>query len=160
MKTLLIVFFACLLFKQSCSHSKTTTAKTTTMDESKIVKIIYSYKDSSEPPRFHRSYDLTITAKQIEMKEDSYGDILSEESRAFNTEDFKKLTSAFIENKLANRTIEKGEGCTGGSNEYIKLFDENNEILFKGYVYHCGGNDYGDLSGNYKDYFKLIKTYK
>jgi len=160
MKTLLIVLFACLLFKQSCSHSKTTTAKTTTMDESKIVKIIYRYKDSSVPPRFHRSYDLTITAKQIEMKEDSYGDILSEESRDFNSDDFNKLLTAFGEMEIANKTLAKNDGCTGGTTEYIKFYDLNDELIFKGYVYHCGGNDYGDLNGNYKEYFKMVKSYK
>ena len=65
---ILVVFLMTLT--ESCSNKK--------LSKNKITKIVYSYGDSSVPPKYHRSYTITATKDGIRIVVDSYGNILAD----------------------------------------------------------------------------------
>jgi len=110
-------------------------------------KILYQFGDASVPFKFHRSYSITITMDTLKIVVDSYGEILHEKSFPFTLDDFNKIKLAIKKSKIGNVDHGEDDGCTGGTTESLTLYGRNEE-LFSGTVYHCGGNDYGDLSGD------------
>lgn len=120
-----------------------------------IDKIIYNFTDSSVPPQYHRSYQLTLTMNYIKIVVDSYGEILLRKLIKFNRKNFHRLLKNFERYKITKKDEDINNGCTGGTGETITIFNGKRK-LFDGYIYHCGGNHYGNLDGSYQLYFKSI----
>ncbi len=123
----------------------------------KTQKIEYQFGDASVPPQFHRSYSITITMDTLRIVVDSYGEILQEKSFSFTVDDFNKVKLVIKKNKIGNIDLGEYDGCTGGTTESLTLYGRN-EVLFTGTVYHCGGNDYGDISGDINRLAEGIKN--
>lgn len=127
-------------------------------DSMQIVdQIIYEFQDSSVPPQYHRSYQLAFTPEKVVVSIDSYGDILLEKELDFTQDQFNKLLDKLAEYEIKNKEKNEDQGCTGGTGEGIKLYKGVEEI-FNGYVYHCGGQDYGNLNGFYELFFSDVKS--
>ena len=139
---LLILFFSssCSILNFKKSHSNM-----------KIEKIIYQYGDASVPPRYHRSYTISLTPDSVEIVVDSYGSIISEKKYSVTESKFEKIVVSLNNNEIKNCQKKENKGCTGGTSEHISYFSSTEE-LFSGYVYHCGGDNYGDLCGNTKNF--------
>ncbi len=89
---------------------------------------------------------------------DSYGEIIHQKSFPFTVDDFNKIKLVIKKNKIGNIHLGEDDGCTGGTTEGLTLYGRNGE-LFSGTVYHCGGNDYGDLSGDINRLAEEIKNF-
>lgn len=121
-----------------------------------ITKIAYRFEDSSVPPEYHRSYTITIIREKATISVDSYGEIIIEKEVKIKEKDFTRIVSSLSENKINKQSLGDNEGCVGGTGERLTYWDEKNEI-FSASVYHCGGIDSGNLSGNIKAVAEGIK---
>jgi len=121
-----------------------------------IKEITYHFGDASVPPKYHRSYTVTVTADSVNIVVDSYGDILADEEYEITTKQFDDIQRSLERNNIRNCTLGSDEGCTGGTSESISYVNNKNEI-FSGSVYHCGGNDTGNLCGNIGSFADDVK---
>ena len=138
MKLLATLLFIALL--GSCSNSKD-------MDYTKIAKVVYHYEDSSTPPRYHRSYTITITADNIHTEVDVYGDILATNDAKFSKDKFDSLLKDIKEVNIKKKAKKEDDGCTGGTGDQLELYDKQGQSLLDVYRYYCGGEEFGNLSG-------------
>ncbi len=127
------------------------------MDSSTITKITYHFGDASVPPDYHRSFTITISADKVRIIVDSYGEILADELSKSSSKQFDEIRKSFKSNKITNCTLGEDEGCSGGTLERISCSDNENEI-FSGSVYHCGGNDTGNLCGDISIFVDDVKN--
>ena len=117
------------------------------MTDNIIQEITYYFGDASVPPEYHRSYTIIVTTNMVTIVLDSYGDILADEEYEITNEQFNDIRSSLERNEIRNCTLGADEDCTGGTSERISYSDGENEI-FSGSVYHCGGEDTGNLCGD------------
>lgn len=128
----------------------------TIVDMNRVNKIIYRFIDASVPPQYHRSYTITVSKSNAHIAVDSYGDVLAEKDFPVSSRQFDNLLTSFQKNKIRNCKIDEGHGCTGGTSEKISLSDGDKDV-FSGWVYHCGGRDYGNLCGDISTFKTEIK---
>ena len=121
-----------------------------------IQKITYHFGDASVPPEYHRSYSVAVTADKVRIVVDSYGEILADKEYKINDKQFSEIKDSFNKYKIRNCKRGENEGCTGGTSEKISCSDEKKEV-FSGSVYHCGGEDTGNLCGDIKNFANDIK---
>jgi hypothetical protein len=76
--------------------------------------VTYSFTDASVPPPYHRSFVLTVTAKESRIVVDSYGDVLADESLPTRPQAWDALREGYpaIAELSAEPTV---EGCVGGT---------------------------------------------
>ena len=122
-----------------------------------IKEITYHFGDASVPPNYHRSYTITVTADSVKIVVDSYGDILAEEEYEITSKQFDDIQKSLEKSNIRNCTLGSDEGCTGGTSETISYVNDNNEI-FSGSVYHCGGTDTGNLCGDIGSFADDVKN--
>lgn len=119
---------------------------------------VYEFQDSSVPPPYHRSYSIKVTATTVELTIDSYGEVLLNDTTTIDQSTFDDFVSALKGCNLQGKKRNEDDGCTGGTGDSFSAdFGEGN--TFTGYVYHCGGEDYGNIKGDIaraKDLFKNL----
>ncbi len=121
-------------------------------NEVEITKIKYHFGDASVAPKYHRSYTIVAERDSINVKVLCYGDVLAEKNVKLDSLQFDTLVANIKKFNIKNKKIQnENRGCTGGTSESISYFNEAEE-LFSGYVYHCGGENYGDMKGETKDF--------
>jgi hypothetical protein len=99
--------------------------------------IEYRYDDASIPPEFHRSYDLSITNKEVHFVVDIYGDIVRDETVPLPAEVWAGLTDT--SDAVFNLEPEETEGdCAGGTARSLAVVDGDNEVLDLDFQV-CGG---------------------
>jgi hypothetical protein len=126
------------------------------LDASNVSSIHYSFRDSSVPPRFHRSYKIRITSKNIAITVNSYGDELANENYDLATEEFNKLIETINAAELVAGSVDAEPGCTGGTGE--KLIIKQNDIqVYKGTIDNCGGTT---IPASFGDFGKVIESIK
>lgn len=116
------------------------------VDTHRITSIVYEYTDSSVPPRYHRSYVITVDRDSARIVVDSYGEVLAEATHPTGTETFEEVCGALEKAGLSVGSERENDGCTGGTTETVTVLGGDGTIL-AGWVYHCGGKDYGTLMG-------------
>lgn len=118
----------------------------------------YRFIDSSVPPQYHRSYSIIVRETHVDFTIDSYGDVLLDDKTTIEYSVYQSFVNEL--KKLNIKISEKGkteDGCTGGTSEKVELmFDVNHQI--SGYVYHCGGEDYGNIKGDMKKVKSLFQN--
>ena len=82
--------------------------------------VVYRFQDSSVPPQYHRSEELTIDRTTTRLVIDSYGDVLADESRPTPPEVWRGLVAG-MESIAALPVEEAQEGCVGGTSESIRV---------------------------------------
>jgi len=116
--------------------------------QSGVQKFIYQFLDSSVPPQYHRSYSITVNSNNVQFVVDSYGEILLNETYTINQTQFNDFVKQISSCKLRIKKL-KGDGdCNGGTAETFVFFFSNSNHNVDGSVYHCGGNDSGNLTGD------------
>ncbi len=143
---MLLSLIISLFFATGCGNGDKIT---TTMDYDEL---IYRFHDSSVPPKYHRSYTITVNHSEITKVVDSYGDVISTTTNPIEDGAFdlikKKFTKAGIKKcESDNGANAVDDGCTGGTGESISC-SLNGIKVFSAYVGHCGGVDTGDLCGD------------
>ncbi|MFC1885235.1 hypothetical protein ACFL2O_10745 [Thermodesulfobacteriota bacterium] len=121
-----------------------------------IKEITYHFGDASVPPKYHRSYTITVTAGSVRIVVDSYGKILADKAYEITPEQFDSIKRSLASNKIKNCTLDGEDGCTGGTSESISYMD-NKKKMFSGSIYHCGGKDTGNLCGDVTRFANDVK---
>lgn len=126
------------------------------MTNKAIQKITYHFGDASVPPPDHRSYVITVTKDNVGIIVDSYGEVLAEKTHEITSKQFDDIQASLERNEIRNCILGDNEGCTGGTSESI-FYSSKEKEMFSGSVYHCGGNDTGNLCGNIKHFVDDVK---
>lgn len=120
-------------------------------------KIVYRYTDSSVAPEYNRNYTVTVSPDKLYVEVDSYGKILREENYDITLEESRKVVEKFNESEIANSlNIKDSNGCTGGTGKLITVF-QNGEIVFIGENYYCGGEIYGNMTGDVEGFVMVVE---
>ncbi|MCL5991748.1 MAG: hypothetical protein M1419_06560, partial [Bacteroidetes bacterium] len=90
-KLVLFIILSFFIFNVT-SFSK----KPTNKSKEKITKIIYYFYDSSVPPKYHRSYTITITENKLMIVVDSYGDIINEKEFEIDSSQFVMIKKSLV----------------------------------------------------------------
>lgn len=110
-------------------------------------RIVYEFGDSSVPPQYHRSFVISVTATSASIVVDSYGEILAEESYPITKKQFNRVLKALAAADMSIAQAGESPDCTGGTTETVSVY-RHAERVFRGWVYHCGGEDHGTLIGD------------
>lgn len=86
-------------------------------------KLLYRFNDSSVPPKYHRSYTIQITDKQVQCAVDVYGKVIADTSFAPASEAWENLKKMAAKIEKAGEKINKG--MAGTKIQFIGLFKEN-----------------------------------
>ena len=122
-----------------------------------ITEITYRFGDASVPPEHHRSYSMTVTSNQIHKVTDSYGNVIEDKTQAIAEAQFQALVESLKSNQIGKVDETDSAGCTGGTTDTVKVVTDKGE-LFEGSLYHCGGEDFGDLGGNVAKFIADVKA--
>lgn len=122
----------------------------------RIEQVEYTFKDSSKPPQYHRSYLITVSQQTAGLIIDSYGEQLYEEQFQLDSSQYKELIAAIHKSKLHLVKEKDSKGCTGGTSDVLQLKTKDT-LFFSGYAYNCGGKTFGTLSGDYSLVIDCIK---
>lgn len=155
-KALHILQLFYLVIAIGCGLGGVDKGSTDMFDITEVKQIIYRFIDASVPPQYHRSYSITVSADTAHIVVDSYGKVLAEKDYKISSTQFNNLLTSFKSNNIRNCKLNKGDGCTGGTSEKITLHDSKKEV-FSGYVYHCGGDDYGNMCGDISAFATEVK---
>lgn len=118
-------------------------------DLMKADTIVYRFKDSSVPPQYHRSYKITVTKSEAKAVIDSYGDIINKSQVELKDGQFNEVLEAIKTSKTTITADTSDDGsCSGGTSEYLKILN-NDKAIFDGNVYHCGKEDFGNMTGDF-----------
>jgi hypothetical protein len=99
--------------------------------------ITYQFLDSSVPPQYHRSYELTITAKESRIIVDSYGDILADEKVPTDPAVWSTLGST-VDQISSLEAVSSEQGCTGGTATSVAVI-EGDDVLADLMLDECAG---------------------
>ncbi|MFM8598572.1 MAG: hypothetical protein ACKOB8_06150 [Mycobacterium sp.] len=76
--------------------------------------VSYTFRDSSVPPPYHRSFVLTFDRAQARIVVDSYGDVLADRSAPMTAQAWTQVSETFA--GLRDIVIvEPEQGCVGGT---------------------------------------------
>ncbi|MEV7603843.1 hypothetical protein AB0N65_00195 [Paenarthrobacter sp. NPDC089322] len=123
----------CLALATAC-----TAAPGLTLDPA-TTTVEYSFRDSSVPPRYHRSYVITATEKEASITVDSYGDVLRQENAAMPAEtwaDVMELAATLP--SRAGKISDPEPGCAGGTASKVIVKEGDHERYSKS-AEKCGG---------------------
>jgi hypothetical protein len=148
----IITAIACLIITASviaCNNEKK--PKEETKNETLATKgndtLIYSYRDASVPPQYHRSYTIRVIPGQVYLSIDVYGKIILEDSLVLTRATYDSFATAINDLHIKKIKEVPGEGCTGGTSDKLDLYAGSSKEV-KGSIYYCGGKKYGDLEGD------------
>ena len=64
------------------------------MINAKIQEITYHFGDASVPPKYHRSYTVTVTTDKVRIVVDSYGKILADKGYEITNKQFNDIRNS------------------------------------------------------------------
>jgi hypothetical protein len=122
-----------------------------------ITKIVYSFKDASVPPQYHRSYTISVTRDQSHIIVDSYGDIVADVTIDIPEQTIGDL-ARYIEKYQIKESDRKSDTAiwTGGTSKSLKVYSDK-DILLNGMVYQHGERLEGSLSGDIESFTKKLE---
>lgn len=107
-------------------------------DWKETTKVVYRFGDRSVVPECHRSFTLSVSAKEISVSIDSYGDTLLERQYPNTEEAFLMFRDELARMGIKKHKMVEDEGGAGGTTQYLSLY-KNDECYFSAYVYDCQG---------------------
>jgi hypothetical protein len=122
-----------------------------------ITKIVYSFKDASVPPQYHRSYTITVTRDQIHIVVDSYGDILADTTIDIPEQTIDDLAKYIEICQIKEKSHSDTTIYTGGASKSLTVYSDKN-ILLTGTVYRRGDRLEGSLSGDIDAFAKKVES--
>ena len=97
--------------------------------------VSYTFRDSSVPPPYHRSFVLTFDRAQARIVVDSYGDVLADRSAPMTAEAWSQVSASF--GGLRDIVIiEPEQGCVGGTSFVLSV---SGSVTFDLSGTQCGG---------------------
>ncbi|MBT2584778.1 hypothetical protein [Arthrobacter sp. ISL-95] len=99
----------------------------------------YTFRDSSVPPQYHRSYVIKASNTEATITVDSYGDVLRQETAAMPAETWTRVMD--LVRSLPERTKDiktPKPGCAGGTASKI-LVRESEQERYSQRIENCGG---------------------
>ena len=128
-------------------------------EEAKLVvknaeEIVYQFNAGPLPPEYQRNFTVTLNKVNAKLRFQAYGKKPTEKTVKTGDVKFKEIMELAGKAEIRKDGEKKNDGCTGGTSESLKILDVKRTVTFSGYFYHCGGTDYGDLTGD----IKLLKT--
>lgn len=117
-------------------------------------KVRYQFNDSSVPPAYHRSFELTVTADQARLIVDSYGDILAEREVQAVDAAWATLVETYpqLQSVLA---VDPEQGCVGGTSRSLTI-TQGDKILKDIFIDDCGGGN-TDAAAAMGDWIEPVK---
>jgi hypothetical protein len=139
----LLVVLACIVLMTACSGQGQTQAPTSSETGGPAVfddaLIVYDFHDSSVPPPYHRSLELTVDQSRTRLVIDSYGEVLADESRPTPPEVWSALMDGLA--SLAALPIDEAqEGCVGGTGERVRV-TSGGQVIVDLAVDECAGSN-------------------
>ncbi len=133
----------CIVVMSACSGPSVTpvSSAATTVVPSVVddLVIVYNFFDSSVPPPWHRSLELTVSRTQSRLVINSYGDVLADESRLTPPEVWSGLVDGV--SSLPAHGIEGAqEGCVGGTGEAVRVSTAM-QVILELAVDECDGSN-------------------
>ena len=123
-----------------------------------ITKIVYRFRDASVPPRYHRSYTISITASEANVVVSSYGTQLNENTVPISPSDFQTALDVIEKSQITQSSeIESDSKTIGGKIEYLQLFDKDTE-LFSGSTHNSSVQGTKILKGDIKAVRKYLRS--
>lgn len=120
----------------ACSSTGTSTKTSTGTSASEgsqpaamdAAAIVSRFQDSSVPPQYHRSEELTIDRATTRLVIDSYGDVLADESRPTPPDLWRELVAGI--DSMASIAVEPSqEGCVGGTSTSLRVTSAGQVII-------------------------------
>lgn len=142
-RILLLLFISMIAL--SCNH------KISDMDKQQIESIKYRFKDSSTPPRFHRSYTITVYAEKVDVSVDVYGTTLADETYKIEPSVLKNLIDNTDLLDPPRRKITNGATGTKG---YTISISGNGKSIYK--LYWDSLQEVGEGTGKFKDMVRAV----
>lgn len=122
-----------------------------------FTKIVYSLKDASVPPQYHRSYTITVTKDQFHLIVDSYGETIAEATTTVPENTLEELKRYLETCQIRQKGHAPDTGvCTGGVSKSLTIYS-GEETLLSGTVYQCAGRTEGNLSGDIDAFARKIQ---
>jgi hypothetical protein len=145
-----------LLALQACVSKM---SKKQQMEMKKMNHFELGFTDSSVPPPFHRSYEITVSGDTIHLIVNSYGDILVDTTLNAPPMVFDTIQNLLLNHRIVfKKKISKKEvSCTGGTTKYIAYRTPNLEEGMDGSIYYCGGKEYGNIGGDLSLFMKELE---
>ncbi|YCK81240.1 hypothetical protein M1D89_19550 [Arthrobacter sp. D3-18] len=106
----------------------------------------YTFRDSSVPPEYHRSYVIKASDTEASITVDSYGDVLRQETTAVPADTWTKVTDLVrsLPERTKNIKTQK-PGCAGGTASTI-VVREGDEARYSRHIEDCGGGPVAPLT--------------
>ena len=104
-------------------------------------KVRYQFNDSSVPPAYHRSFELTVTAERARLIVDSYGEILADKEVQAVDAAWATLVKTYpqLESVAAvEPEPEPEQGCVGGTSRSLTI-TQGDKVLKEIFLDDCGG---------------------
>lgn len=125
----------------------------------------YEFHDASLPPNYHRSFTIEVSINEAKLIVYNYHDtLLNEKFPVSNGKDFlMQLKNCNLKGKQLKNT----GGCSGGTSEsFFSDAGFNHEsvkykmirLKIDAEVYHCGGKNYGSITGDVTGAVALFKS--
>lgn len=123
-----------------------------------ITKLVYRFRDASVPPRYHRSYTISITASEANVVVSSYGTQLNENTVPISPSDFQTALDVIEKSQITQSSETESDSKTiGGKIEYLQLFDKDTE-LFSGSTHNSSVQGTKILKGDIKAVRKYLRS--
>ncbi|MEO9533910.1 MAG: hypothetical protein ABJG68_02860 [Crocinitomicaceae bacterium] len=127
------------------------------LDESTTTKIVYNFHDSSVPPEYHRSYEITMTPTAVGIVVDSYGDILHEKEYPISSEEFSSFIGFVNASDITACKPAEPEPCSGGTSEGLEIFTDKKIVDI--YLDHCGPSEFPKNCGEIEAVIARLESY-
>ncbi|MEM9485877.1 MAG: hypothetical protein AAGA83_19550 [Cyanobacteria bacterium P01_F01_bin.116] len=121
-----------------------------------VTKIVYRFRDASIPPRYHRSYTISVTANEANVVVDSYGTQLNETTVQLLPSEFQAALDIIEKSQIAVET-EISPKTVGGKIDYLTLFEDDTEI-FKASTHGSGAQRDCVLCGDIKAVRQYLRS--
>jgi len=127
---------------------------TATIADVNAEEIVYQFTDAPVSPKYQRSFKVTLNKTEAKLSFQIYDKEPTEKTVKTGDAKFEEIMELARKAEIRKDGTKENDGCTGGTSESLKILDAKRTETFSGYVYHCGGTDYGGMTGD----IKLIKT--
>jgi hypothetical protein len=110
------------------STSASASASPTAGQSADDAVIRYRFQDSSVPPQYHRSFELTFDRQQARIVVDSYGEVLADQTAPMTSQAWDQVWSSLD----AIRTLsvaEPDQGCTGGTGFAVQVDSDGTSVV-------------------------------
>lgn len=127
------------------------------LDAGTTEKIVYNFHDSSVPPEYHRSYEISMTKKSVSIIVDSYGDTLSAKSIELKTGQFDEFIEQINAAELTHSNPKNDLACSGSTAESLKIYTD--KLLLNTYLDHCQVDEFPAQSGDVRSVINELKAF-